>query len=206
MVQDVSSIEEEPEIISSPVSTPAYSPFATTPNGFTGDDYFSAADETYSARQRRTGSVRHNSYSGSILGRPERERMNSGRVKQRKQLGRLHTEVLLRLVLQDAQTRLVFRAQALLRAEVEFYVPKEGDLDYPAKIQGELIGPGLLLILAGKKGRLVERPNNISLDVEDDDEPTFRSLPSEAEQDLWYPTLKQTLWILSRLYSYIDVS
>jgi hypothetical protein len=93
-----------------------------------------------------------------------------------------------------------------LRAEVEFYVPKEGDLDYPAKIQGELIGPGLLLILAGKKGRLVERPNNISLDVEDDDEPTFRSLPSEAEQDLWYPTLKQTLWILSRLYSYIDVS
>lgn len=144
MVQDVSSIEEEPEIISSPVSTPAYSPFATTPNGFTGDDYFSAADETYSARQRRTGSVRHNSYSGSILGRPERERMNSGKVKQRKQLGRLHTEVLLRLVLQDAQTRLVFRAQALLRAEVEFYVPKEGDLDYPAKIQGELIGPRTL--------------------------------------------------------------
>lgn len=42
------------------------------------------------------------------------------------------------MVLQDAQTRLVFRAQAILQADVQYYAAKEGDLDYPAKLeQGE---------------------------------------------------------------------
>ena len=54
--------------------------------------------------------------------------------KKRKPLNRLHTEVLLRMVLQDAQTRLVFRAQAMLVSEVEYYVPKDGDLEYPEKL------------------------------------------------------------------------
>jgi hypothetical protein len=58
--------------------------------------------------------------------------------KKRKPLQRLHTEVLLRMVLQDAQTRLVFRAQAMLAQEVEYYVPKDGDLNYPDKLgEGE---------------------------------------------------------------------
>ena len=60
--------------------------------------------------------------------------MMTKRKRQSRPLGRLHVEVLLRMVLQDAQTRLAFRAQAMLRADVEFYVPKEGDLDYPRKV------------------------------------------------------------------------
>lgn len=60
--------------------------------------------------------------------------------RKRKPLARLHIEVLLRMVLQDAQTRLVFRAQALLSADVEYYAPKEGDLDYPERLKlGKLI-------------------------------------------------------------------
>ena len=54
--------------------------------------------------------------------------------RPRRPLSRLHTEMLLSMVLQDAQTRLVFRAQAMLAADVRYYVPKEGDLDYPAKL------------------------------------------------------------------------
>jgi hypothetical protein len=54
--------------------------------------------------------------------------------RPRRPLGRLHTEMLLSMVLQDAQTRLVFRAQAMLAADVQYYLPKEGDLDYPAKL------------------------------------------------------------------------
>jgi hypothetical protein len=38
------------------------------------------------------------------------------------------------MVLQDAQTRLVFRAQALIQADVQYYAPKEGDLEYPKKL------------------------------------------------------------------------
>ena len=62
---------------------------------------------------------------------------HNGSVQQnrpRRPLSRLHTEVLLSMVLQDAQTRLVFRAQAMLAADVQYYVPKEGDLDYPEKL------------------------------------------------------------------------
>lgn len=125
MVQDVIIDEDIEEVlVNTPGSTPLYSPFG---NG--GDDYFSQVDETFSARQRRTGSVR--GYSGSILTKREMPKRN------RKPLDRLHTEVLLRMVLQDAQTRLVFRAQALLRADVEYYAPREADLDYPDKIKGK---------------------------------------------------------------------
>lgn len=124
MVQDVVIEEDIEEVIANtPGSTPNFSPY-----GHEGNDYFSLADETFSARQRRTGSVR--GYSGSILTRREMPRRN------RKPLDRLHIEVLLRMVLQDAQTRLVFRAQSLLRADVEYFAPREGDLAYPDKIKG----------------------------------------------------------------------
>ena len=123
MVQDVNPDDDPDEVLLSPATSPGFSPY-----GNAADDYFSQADETFSARQRRTGSVR--GYSGSILTRRETPR------PKRRPLDRLHTEVLLRMVLQDAQTRLVFRAQALLRADVEFYAPKDGDLDYPDKIKG----------------------------------------------------------------------
>jgi len=124
MVQDVNVDDDPDEVITTPASTPGLSPF-----GPSGDDYFSP-EESFSARQRRTGSVR--GYSGSILTR--RDTISK---PKRKPLERLHTEILLRMVLQDAQTRLVFRAQALLRADVEYYAPKDGDLDYPDKIKGE---------------------------------------------------------------------
>lgn len=48
---------------------------------------------------------------------------------------RLQVPRLLRPILQDAQTRLVFRSQALVRSDVETYVPVDEDLDYPGKIE-----------------------------------------------------------------------
>lgn len=46
----------------------------------------------------------------------------------------------------------------------------------------------------------------MSLDAEDDDEPAFLSLPPPDVQESWYPTLRVTLWVLSCLYTYVDVS
>lgn len=57
--------------------------------------------------------------------------------KRRKPLTRLHTELLLKMVLQDAQTRLVFRAQAMVQADVQYFAPKPTDLDYPEKLESE---------------------------------------------------------------------
>lgn len=124
MVQDISDQVDDDDMVFAPDSTPGFSPIG---NG--AEDYFSSTPRKQSAYASPRG------YSGSMLTRRE-----NARKKDRRPLGRLHTEVLLKMVLQDAQTRLVFRAQALVRADVEYYVPKEGDLDYPEKIaSGEFL-------------------------------------------------------------------
>jgi len=56
--------------------------------------------------------------------------------KRSKGLGRLHISRLLQMVLQDAQTRLFFKAQSIIQAEIRYYVPKPEDLAYPDKLVG----------------------------------------------------------------------
>lgn len=41
----------------------------------------------------------------------------------------------LQLILQDAQTRLVFKAQTLMESEIRFYKPNAEDIAYPSKLQ-----------------------------------------------------------------------
>ena len=52
------------------------------------------------------------------------------------ELGRLHIRQLLQMVLQDAQTRLFFKAQAVIQSEIRYYVPTAQDLAYPDKLGG----------------------------------------------------------------------
>nr|XP_019044681.1 hypothetical protein I302_06594 [Kwoniella bestiolae CBS 10118]OCF23611.1 hypothetical protein I302_06594 [Kwoniella bestiolae CBS 10118] len=202
MVQDISEEEDPDEVLYSPSSTPGgQSPYGVRD----GDDYFGSRPKL--ARQGSSQSIsmsmgrpsilrrqssyasisRHNSYSYT----PNSVRGPTAPKKKRKPLGRLHIELLLKMVLQDAQTRLVFRAQALLSNDVEYYVPKEGDLEYPEKLAN---------------GKLVQRTKALSLDKEDDDEPSFLTLPPPEAQESWYPSLRVTLWILSCLYTYVDTA
>lgn len=58
------------------------------------------------------------------------------RAQKHQQLKHLHIGNLLEMVLQDAQTRLVFKAQAVIQSEIRYYVAKEGDLDYPQQLIG----------------------------------------------------------------------
>jgi hypothetical protein len=51
-------------------------------------------------------------------------------------LRRLQSARLLQPVLQDAQTRLFFKAQAHVQADVRHYVPSPEDLAYPARLLG----------------------------------------------------------------------
>lgn len=53
---------------------------------------------------------------------------------RKKGLGRLHISQLLQMVLQDAQTRLFFKAQSVIQNEIRNYVPKGDDLAYPDKL------------------------------------------------------------------------
>jgi hypothetical protein len=51
--------------------------------------------------------------------------------RTKKGLGQLHISHLLQMVLQDAQTRLTFKAQSVIQSDIRYYVPKQEDLDYP---------------------------------------------------------------------------
>jgi hypothetical protein len=54
-------------------------------------------------------------------------------------LAKLHISHLLQMVLQDAQTRLFFKAQAIVQSEIRNYAAQPKDLDYPAKLRGILL-------------------------------------------------------------------
>ncbi|WWC71562.1 uncharacterized protein I206_105520 [Kwoniella pini CBS 10737] len=216
MVQDISDEDPDEDVLFSPGSTPGgQSPYTIKD----GDDYFSSGQggrprlsRHNSSQSFAKGSIMRRQSSYTTLSR-SMSRQNSSSYpntngyptstrtiqrKKRKVLGRLHIEILLKMVLQDAQTRLVFRAQALLSNDVEYYAPKEGDLDYPEKLN------------EGTKstdGKLVQRSKSLGfMDDGDDDEPSFLTLPPPEAQESWYPSLRVTLWILSCLYTYIDTA
>lgn len=126
--------------------------------------------------------------------------------------GNLRFSELLSTVLQDTQTRLVFRAQYVIEAEVLQYTPKPEDLDYPGKLRQKKKDA------ATAKGKGREGATTMSLSqwqrehggynamgvVEEDGVVDFRLPPEEVMED-WYPTLRKTLWILSKLHSYVNV-
>ena len=53
------------------------------------------------------------------------------------EFGQLHIRQLLQMVLQDAQTRLFFKAQVVIQSEIQYYAPTAQDLAYPDKLAGE---------------------------------------------------------------------
>jgi len=121
MVHDFADDDDPDEaIVFSPESNFVQSPVAAD------DDYFGSLSPSRSYR------------AGAALTLTSTRQSTSTVVPQRKPhkpLSRLHTELLLKMVLQDTQTRLVFRAQALIQADVQYYAPKPGDLDYPEKLK-----------------------------------------------------------------------
>ncbi|BEI85442.1 hypothetical protein CcaverHIS002_0508430 [Cutaneotrichosporon cavernicola] len=182
MVQDIGDDDDDDEVL---IFTPSSAGFASPM--MDRDDYFGGLSPTSPKLSlRRMSSAVSGTRGGSHAQTPVPRR-------RRKPLTRLHTEILLKMVLQDAQTRLVFRAQALIQSDVQYYAAKPGDLDYPEKLQSEPAGQPL-----------VRRTVNLSLDDDDDDEPAFLSLPPPDGQETWYPTLRTTLSVLSSLYTHID--
>jgi len=52
---------------------------------------------------------------------------------------KLNIGQLLQMILQDAQTRLVFKAQSVVQSDIKHYPPQPGDLQYPRRITGTSI-------------------------------------------------------------------
>ena len=127
------------------------------------------------------------------------------------ELNQLDFSLLIHPALEDAQTRLVFRTQAILRDEIERYKPKKEELDYPARNrQVSLSGT------KSQKGRVSGRKDSAPepttpmpktpMVVEESDSPTGRwNFATEAAFEGWYPTLRKAIWLLSRIYRLVNV-
>ncbi|OCL14825.1 Sec34-domain-containing protein, partial [Glonium stellatum] len=119
---------------------------------------------------------------------------------------RLDFTALVHPALEDAQTRLVFLALAVLRDDIEHYKPKPEDLDYPARgKQASLSGtksnqPALSGRKTSSNGPQTPMPKTPMI-VEEEDGPDSRwNFSAEAALKDWYPTLRKAIWLLSKIY------
>lgn len=100
-------------------------------------------------------------------------------------IGKLHISRLLQMVLQDAQTRLFFKAQAVIQTDIRNYIPKQEDLAYPDKLIE------------------VRRPES-QFDIKEKEAVSrLFQLPSLDRKETWYPTVQRTVWVLSQLHDYV---
>jgi len=103
--------------------------------------------------------------------------------------------VVVQPALQDAQQRLVFRTENIVVSEIQNFVPKDRDLDYPR-------------LLHVTSGTAPLSPNIKSPTLS----PTLSQLGGGNEFfdsgvlfQGWYPTLRKSIWILSKIYRLVNV-
>ncbi|GJJ06414.1 hypothetical protein Clacol_000605 [Clathrus columnatus] len=106
---------------------------------------------------------------------------------QQRNMVRPYIRPILQLVLQDAQTRLLFKAQTLMESEIRFFKPSPDDITYPSDLQPQSAYP-----LATKE--LFEKEEGL-----------MKLLPASIyHRRTWYHTINKTLWILSQLYDFVN--
>ena len=124
--------------------------------------------------------------------------------KPKKGLDRLHISQLLQMVLQDAQTRLFFKAQSLIQSDIRLFNPKPEDLNYPEILRGALF----FIIYMRSNHPLptaARQPaSSTGLREKESVSQMFR-LSSIDKEDTWYPALQKTVWILSQLHDFVKV-
>ncbi|KAL4885135.1 hypothetical protein BJY04DRAFT_160523 [Aspergillus karnatakaensis] len=125
----------------------------------------------------------------------------------------LDFSALIQPALEDVQTRLVFRAQAFLRDEIERFKPRPEDLDYPSRnkqlsisvsekqISGRKLSHTDAYISPPKQTAAVE-DGGAEAQLEQDTKWDFDSQSAPAA---WYSTLRKAVWLLSRIYRLVNV-
>lgn len=107
--------------------------------------------------------------------------------------------------LEDAQTRLVFRAQNILRTDIESFKPKPEDLAYPLKnrhASSLLTEP----VLSGKRKSSMSEGLPKDPVVVDNGDVGKYDFNADVSSQVWYPTLRRAIWLLSRIYRLVNVS
>lgn len=124
-------------------------------------------------------------------------------------LNQLDFSLLIQPALEDAQTRLVFRTQAILRDDIENYKSKPEDIDYLSHTKQVFLagvgsnGP----VTSGRKGSAKNASKSKDPVVLEENEPPSARYGFEVEATFegWYPTLRKAIWLLSRIYRLVNV-
>lgn len=124
----------------------------------------------------------------------------------------LDFSALIQPALEDVQTRLVFRAQAFLRDEIERFKARPEDLDYPARnkqlsisvsesqISGRKVSHNDAYVKPPKSTKSAEDGMETPLDQD-----SKWDFESQNAPTAWYPTLRKAVWLLSRIYRLVNV-
>ncbi|KAL4924305.1 Golgi transport complex subunit COG3 [Aspergillus undulatus] len=121
----------------------------------------------------------------------------------------LDFSALIQPALEDVQTRLVFRAQAFLRDEIERFKTRPEDLDYPARNKQLSISVSEKQI-SGRKVSHTDylNPTKSTKQAEDGAETPLEEskwdFDSQNAPAAWYPTLRKAVWLLSRIYRLVN--
>lgn len=122
-------------------------------------------------------------------------------------MNQLDFSSLIQPTLEDAQTRLLFRAQAILRDDIENFRPKPDDLDYPRRTSRP---PTASTPLSGRRTSrdpLTPKTPEI-VDEDSGDEGAFSWTIASRRSALQncYPTLAKAIQLLSRIYRLVNSS
>jgi conserved oligomeric Golgi complex subunit 3 len=104
--------------------------------------------------------------------------------------------IIVQPALQDAQSRLVFRTENLVINEIQNFVPKDRDLDYPR----------LLHITSGSANPTSPTVKSPGLDSMSPSGASTEFFDSGVLFQGWYPTLRKSIWILSKIYRLVNVN
>ncbi|KAK2754051.1 Golgi transport complex subunit 3 [Arachnomyces sp. PD_36] len=118
---------------------------------------------------------------------------------------------LIQPALEDTQTRVVFRTQAILRDEIERYKPRPEDLDYPSRNRqaSQTESNNATTATSGRKRSFAEPFPKTPIVVDDDtgtsaEKNSRWDFDSQAVFEGWYPTLRKAIWLLSRIYRLVN--
>ncbi|KAL4810541.1 Sec34-like family-domain-containing protein [Aspergillus unguis] len=123
----------------------------------------------------------------------------------------LDFSALIQPALEDVQTRLVFRAQAFLRDEIERFKARPEDLVYPARNKQLSISVSEGQI-SGRKVPHADAYVNPPKPAKSAEDGAETPLEQDSKWDLeshntpaaWYPTLRKAVWLLSRIYRLVN--
>ncbi|KAL5002397.1 Sec34-like family-domain-containing protein [Aspergillus recurvatus] len=122
----------------------------------------------------------------------------------------LDFSALIQPALEDVQTRLVFRAQAFLRDEIERYKPRPEDLDYPTRNKQLSISVSEKQISGRKVSHAdayinpLKPAKSTGEGADTPEKDTKWDFESQNAPAAWYPTLRKAVWLLSRIYRLVN--